>query len=230
MSSRNRRSMGTKVGLQPQRVSLEQQPESASKGAAAGRFSKAAPPQSGSRIPRPGSSLAPTKGGGVRGRSSSSFAPASAFVTPSSNLRSRSSSAKRTSAQKKQLPPPPNLRTPQRVLKPHNPAAAARYSITGSGRKSSVSGRKSSIGGSSIKGTGAASRDSRQLGDKAFNAAAIDDIIRFLAAAGYAKALSHSDFPLNSTEFKGVFQFLMSIITDGEYEVSWKIVPVAGFL
>ncbi len=208
MASRNRRSMGTKVGLQPQRISLNSQsehPDSATKG---GRF--AVPhvaASSGSRIPRPGSSQRPGRnpaGNPARGRSSSSCsASGNAFVTP--NYRSRSSSSQRKSSSSAAAAgsaahPAAMMKTPQRVLQPHN---ANRFSMTG---------RKSSVGGK------AAVRDARQLADRDFQVAATEDVIRFLAEAGYEKVLGRADFPVGSGEFKNIFEFLTGFIIP-DYEV-----------
>ena len=40
----------------------------------------------------------------------------------------------------------------------------------------------------------------------------------FLNAQGYQKVLAHTDFPLSSTEFKGIFDFLMKILIP-RYEI-----------
>ena len=72
-----------------------------------------------------------------------------------------------------------------------------------------------SLGGSSTRGSTMgvkATKDSRPLGDKAWQKKAISEIIYFLDTMNYVKALSQTDFPLNSTDFKGVFDFLVKVL------------------
>ena len=72
-----------------------------------------------------------------------------------------------------------------------------------------------SLGGSSTRGSTMgvkATKDSRPLSDKAWQKKAINEIIYFLDTMNYQKALSQTDFPLNSTDFKGVFDFLIKVL------------------
>ncbi len=82
-----------------------------------------------------------------------------------------------------------------------------------------MTGRKSSVGGKS--GAGGGVRDTRSLNDKAFQSAATEDVVRFLEEAGYHKVLPASAFPVGSTEFKAIFEFLIGFLIPG-YEVPKK--------
>ena len=93
-------------------------------------------------------------------------------------------------------------RTPQRMQHlgaTGNAAAAARFSMGGSSTRGSAMGVK-------------ASKDSRPLHDLAWRKKAQGEIMYFLNAEGYQKVLAHTDFPLSSTDFKGIFNFLMKIL------------------
>ncbi len=202
-ASNARRSMGTTQGARPQRVSVSSSAEkdpARQKGAAAAAARQFLHPgQSGSRIPRAGSAAKP-KPIAARGRSSSS---SNNLITPlkaNNQLRSRSSSAQRSSA----------FKTPQRVLQPQN---MNRYSMTG--------GRKSSIGAKS-------GGDNRRLAEKLFQDQAANEIHDFLRHSGYDKGLCGAAgappdparaVPVNSTEFKAIFEFLIRFL-DADYEVS----------
>ena len=99
-------------------------------------------------------------------------------------------------------------RTPQRMQHlgaTGNAAAAARFSMGGSSTRGSAMGVK-------------ASKDSRPLPDQAWRKKAQGEIMYFLNAQGYQKVLAHTDFPLSSTDFKGIFDFLMKILIPS-YEI-----------
>ena len=99
-------------------------------------------------------------------------------------------------------------RTPQRMQHlsvAGNVAAAARFSMGGSSTRGSAMGVK-------------ASKDSRPLHDQAWRKKAMNEIMYFLNAQGYHKILSQTDFPLNSTDFKGIFNFVMKILKPS-YEI-----------
>lgn len=74
-------------------------------------------------------------------------------------------------------------------------------------------------------------KDGRNLNDKAWQSRTIQEIIVFVQEYGYPKEMSPSDFPLSTTEFKGVFEFLINFLIPG-YEIGQQRLELAlpGFL
>ncbi|TRY75452.1 hypothetical protein TCAL_07102 [Tigriopus californicus] len=204
-----RRSLGTKPNLcVPKRISTEkarQGPAALASSRPSASVPGAAPaPSSSTRIPRPS-----MKGGASR-------ASAGTFGMPkrstSASHRPASSSAFKTPRSASAL-----SRTPSSVLKPSNLANTMnRYSMS--------SNRGSHIGTKMVK-------DARNLNDKAWQSRTIQDIIGFVQEYGYPKELSPSDFPLSTTEFKGVFEFLVNFLIPG-YEIGQQRLELVlpGFL
>ncbi len=213
---KSRRSLGTRQShVQPQRLA-----------AAAAAASNPRPPLAESsnkkngggggggmsRLPRPSNSRIPSatksKAGGGGKRSSS--------LVSSSGTRGRSAVAHQlTTPQQPQRPRSQSggMRTPLRMGP--GGGAGAPFAVglaSASGASAAASAARYSMGGSSARGSTIgvkAVRDSRPLADKAWQKKAITEIMHFLAANHFPKQLGPGDFPLTSTNFKGIFEFLM---------------------
>jgi hypothetical protein len=175
-------------------------------------------PSSSSRLPRP-ASVSTTKTSNKRSVSSSSATKGSRKMLAVPGRGGHSSNFV-TPVRRSQS----NTRTPQRI---HQLQAGAvqmgRISVGGSSARGSTIGVKAmkdsrlELGSSEVLSAELITFVFRPLSDKAWQRKAVEEIVYFLDESGYPKKLVASDFMersrvLNSTDFKGVFEFCMKII------------------
>eukprot|EP00095_Tigriopus_kingsejongensis_P000398 snap_masked-scaffold19_size710362-processed-gene-1.2 protein:Tk00398 transcript:snap_masked-scaffold19_size710362-processed-gene-1.2-mRNA-1 annotation:"kinetochore protein ndc80 homolog" len=194
----SRRSLGTKPNLVlPKRISSEKPRPSIM---AEVGMSRALRPSSSSNVPSSGTRIPrPSMKGGPPSHSKRTGGPLSASHSKRVGVPKRSVSAShrpmatfgavRSSSA--------HSRTPVSALQ------ANRYSMS--------SNRGSHIGAKMVK-------DGRNLNDKAWQGRTVQEIMEFLSEFGYPKEMSASHFPLSTTDFKGVFEFLVNFIIPG-YEI-----------